>query len=58
MDALSENPRPPGTEALKGEEGLLRLRVGAYRIIYRIKEARLVVLVMRVGHRKDVYRGL
>jgi mRNA interferase RelE/StbE len=43
-------------ETLKGEEGLLRLRVGDYRIIYRVAERDLLVLVLKIGHRRDVYR--
>lgn len=56
IDALAQNPRPAGVVAIKGGEGLLRLRVGAYRVIYRVEDDRLIVLVVRVGHRKDVYR--
>jgi mRNA interferase RelE/StbE len=43
-------------ETFKGEEGLLRLRVGDYRIIYRVAERDLTVLVLKIGHRRDVYR--
>lgn len=55
IDALSVNPRPSGTKALKGSN-LLRLRVGDYRIIYQIEDERLVVLIVRLGHRREVYR--
>ena len=58
IDSLSQNPRPAGVAAIKGWEGLLRLRVGVYRVIYRVEDDRLVVLVIRAGHRKDVYRKL
>ena len=58
IDSLAENPRPQGIKKLAGEEDLYRLRVGDYRIIYRIQEKRLLVLVVGVGHRADVYRGL
>jgi len=58
IDSLAENPRPQGIKKLAGEEDLFRLRVGDYRIIYQIQEKRLVVLVVGVGHRADVYRGL
>jgi mRNA interferase RelE/StbE len=56
IDTLVQNPRPAGAVAIKGGEGLLRLRVGFYRVIYRVEDDRLVVLVVRVGHRKEVYR--
>jgi len=53
--SLADDPRPPGCEKLSGLERY-RLRQGAYRIVYEIEDARLVVLVVRVGHRSDVYR--
>ena len=58
IDALAENPRPHGVETLEGEKGLYRIRVGDYRIIYQIRDNALVVLVVRIGHRRDVYRKL
>ena len=58
IDSLAENPRPQGIKKLAGEEDLYRLRVGDYRIIYQIQEKRLIVLVVGVGHRTEVYRGL
>ena len=56
IDALAENPRPPGVKVLQGGEGFLRLRISDYRVIYRIEESRLVVLVVKIGHRREVYR--
>ena len=55
--ALEVNPRPPGARKLRGESELWRVRVGDYRILYSIEEARLVVLVVKIGHRREVYRG-
>ena len=52
---LAENPRPVGTEKLKGEEGY-RIRQGDYRIVYLINEKEKTVCVIRVGHRREVYR--
>lgn len=57
FDGLRENPRPPGCLKLKGEDDLWRIRVGDYRIVYTIEDAELIVLVVRVAHRKDVYQG-
>lgn len=57
LAALETNPRPRGAVKLSGEENLWRIRVGDYRIIYEIHDDRLLVLVVRIGHRKDVYRG-
>ena len=58
IDALAENPRPHGVETLEGEKSLHRIRVGDYRIIYQIQDDVLMVLVVRLGHRRDVYRKL
>ena len=55
IEGLADEPRPPGSKKLTGEE-LFRLRVGNYRIVYEVIDRRLVVLVIKVGHRKDVYR--
>lgn len=56
IDLLADNPRPPNSLALQGEPGTWRVRIGNYRIIYTIHDGRLVVEVIRVGHRRDVYR--
>ena len=57
IDLLSENPRPHGVKSLHAsQKGHLRLRVGDYRIIYRVEDTRLLVLVAAVGHRREVYR--
>ena len=54
---LEGNPRPHGVEKLSGSENFHRIREGDYRIIYTIKDKDLIVLVVKIGHRKDVYRG-
>ena len=56
IDLLADNPRPPGCVAMTGEAHAYRVRVGNYRIIYEVLDDRLVVQVVRVGHRRDVYR--
>ena len=53
---LATDPRPPGARALKDRPGYLRVRVGDYRLIYTIEDDVLRVIVVRVGHRRDVYR--
>jgi len=58
IDRLAADPRPPGAKKLKGKSDLFRLRSGNYRIIYSIEDVRLIVLVIRIGPRRDVYRGL
>lgn len=52
---LGEDPRPPGCQKLSGQE-IYRVRQGQYRIVYTIEDDRLVVTIVRVGHRRDVYR--
>lgn len=49
--ALQDNPRPPGVKALTGEPGVLRLRVGDYRVLYEVHDAVLIVLVLKIAHR-------
>jgi mRNA interferase RelE/StbE len=53
---LADNPRPAGCEKLAGEDDRYRIRVGRYRVIYSVGDGELLVIVIRVGHRKDVYR--
>jgi len=57
VDALEINPRPHGHKQLKGHKDLYRVRSGDYRIIYTIKDDQLLVLVIQIGSRKDVYRA-
>jgi mRNA interferase RelE/StbE len=52
---LSSDPRPPGCEKLSGQEKY-RLRQGVYRIVYEIEDRRLLVLVVKIGHRRDIHR--
>jgi len=58
VDALAEDPRPSGSRALVGFPDLLRLRIGAYRVIYTIRSDKVLVLVLRVAHRSEEYRNL
>ena len=55
IQALSSDPRPPGCEKLSGRE-VYRVRQGSYRIVCEIVEREVVVTVVKVGHRRDVYR--
>ncbi len=52
---LARNPRPPASVALRGRDGM-RVRVGDYRVIYAVQDDVLLVIVITVGHRRDVYR--
>jgi mRNA interferase RelE/StbE len=56
IEGLRINPLPVGVRKLSGAEHTYRIREGSYRIIYSVYTSRLVIEVIRVGHRKDVYR--
>lgn len=56
IDLLADTPRPPGCVAMAGEAHAYRVRVGDYRIVYDVLDDRLVIQVVRIGHRRDVYR--
>jgi mRNA interferase RelE/StbE len=56
LRTLKENPRPHGVKKLAGEEDLYRIREGNYRIIYTIQAKQLIVLVVKIGDRKEIYR--
>jgi mRNA interferase RelE/StbE len=56
IDALALSPRPHGAVKMAGAATAWRIRVGAYRIIYDIFDDRLLIVVIRVGHRREVYR--
>lgn len=55
IDKLAANPRPSGCVKLVGFDSEYRIRVGDYRIIYQINDNVLVILVLEIGHRKDIY---
>lgn len=55
---LRENPRPSSVKKLKGTEDLYRYRVGSYRIIYAVSDEAILIFVVSVGHRREVYREL
>ncbi|MGH3916873.1 MAG: type II toxin-antitoxin system RelE family toxin [Pseudonocardiaceae bacterium] len=56
IDRLAEEPRPADVVAMKSMPGHLRMRVGDYRIVYTVQDHRLVVLVVELGHRREIYR--
>lgn len=56
IDGLATDPRPNGCKKLSGSKNAYRVRVGEYRIVYEIYDGVLVVIVIRVAHRRDVYR--
>ncbi len=56
LEALAENPRGMGAVKLSGHNAY-RIRVGDYRIIYAVLDDRMLILIVDVGHRRDIYRG-
>lgn len=59
VELLADKPRPPAARAMVGQPaGTFRVRTGDYRIVYEIHDDHLVVVVIRIGHRREVYRGL
>jgi len=58
IDSLAENPYPSGIKKIEGEVGLYRLRVGDYRILFQVREKILLVLIVGIGHRREVNRRL
>ncbi len=58
VDKLTVNPFPTGSRKLTGTQHTYRLRVGNYRIVYSVESDNLVILIIRIRHRKDVYKNL
>jgi mRNA interferase RelE/StbE len=58
IDKLADDPRPAGLIALRGAPGAFRIRVGDYRIVYTLHEDRLLIVIVDIGHRREVYRTL
>jgi len=56
IQALADEPRPAGCRKLAGQDGVFRVRAGVFRVLYSVEDDRLVVIVLKVGNRKDVYR--
>ena len=56
IEALRDDPRPPGSEKLSAQERY-RVRLGNFRILYTVADAEFIVEVVKVGHRRDVYRS-
>jgi mRNA interferase RelE/StbE len=56
IELLKEEPRPSGAKKLVGGDGEWRVRTGGYRVVYEIRDSVLLILVVAVGHRRDIYR--
>lgn len=57
IEELGQNLPEPNTTKMKGNNSFHKIRAGDYRIIYEVHDDRLVILIVKVGHRKDVYKG-
>jgi len=55
IDEFATQPRPPGCKKLAGPDDLWRIRVGDYRVVYQIGDERLIIVVVRIGHRREIY---
>ena len=53
---LADRPRPQGARKLQGYDDVYRIRVGRYRVVYEVFDDRVIVIVLKVGHRKDIYK--
>lgn len=53
---LADRPRPIGARKLQGYDDVYRIRVGQYRVVYEVRDDRVIVIVLKVGHRKDIYK--
>ena len=57
-EALRDEPYPAQSQKIVGPADLFRIRVGDYRIVYTVKDAELIIVIITLGHRRDVYRGI
>jgi mRNA interferase RelE/StbE len=58
LKLLADEPRPAGAKKLKGADDIWRVRTGDYRILYTVEDRNLTILVLKIDHRKQVYRGM
>jgi mRNA interferase RelE/StbE len=56
IDAMREEPRPSSCRKLKGTKDLYRLRIRDYRVVYQVQDKKLLVLIVKIKHRREVYR--
>jgi mRNA interferase RelE/StbE len=55
---LATEPNPPGSRKVRGYDDVFRIRVGTYRILYRVHGKRLLIIILKIGHRREIYRSL
>lgn len=57
IEALASDPRPAGVVKLRGSDDLFRMRHTEYRIVYRLNDNELIIIIIKIGHRRDIYRA-
>ena len=55
---LATEPTPAGSRKVRGYDDVFRIRVGTYRVLYRVEGRRILIVILKIGHRRDVYRSL
>jgi mRNA interferase RelE/StbE len=58
IQALAFESTPPGSRKVRGYDDVFRIRVGVYRVLYRVVGRRLVIIILKIGHRREIYRSL
>ncbi len=58
IQPLAHEPHPPGSRKVRGYDDVYRVRVDTFRILYRVEDLRLVIIILKVGHRREIYRSL
>lgn len=58
IELLKDNPNPEGSAKLKGSRDLFRIRHGDYRVIYQIQKNVLLIIIIRIGHRREIYKNM
>ncbi len=58
IQPLATEPMPPGSRKIRGYDDVFRIRVGTYRILYRVVGRRLLIIILKIGHRRELYRSL
>ena len=56
--SLATEPTPPGVRKVRGYDDVFRIRVGTYRVLYRVEGRRLLIIILKLGHRREIYRSL
>ena len=58
IQPLATEPTPPGSRKIRGYDDVFRIRVGTYRVLYRVVGRRLLIIILKIGHRREIYRSL